>query len=94
MKKINVEVSDSSYPVFAGRGILHHLKPQLKKYGRFKNFFIVVDRNVAKYHLKKIKKAIGRRKKLLYYELKPGENSKSQDQLKKLYNTLLKNNYK
>ena len=93
MKKINVEVSDSSYPVFAGRGILHHLKPQLKKYGRFKNFFIVVDRNVAKYHLKKIKKAIGRRKKLLYYELKPGENSKSQDQLKKLYNTLLKNNY-
>ncbi len=93
MKKINVEVSDSSYPVFAGRGILHHLKPQLKKYGRFKNFFVVVDRNVAKYHIKKIRKAIGRRKKLLYYELKPGENSKSQDQLKKLYNTLLKNNY-
>ena len=54
MKKINVEVSDSSYPVFAGRGIIHHLKPQLKKYGRFKNFFIVVDRNVAKYHLKKM----------------------------------------
>lgn len=93
MKKINVEVSESSYPVFAGRGILHHLKPQLKKYGRFKNFFVVIDRNVAKYHLNKIKKAIGRRKKLLYYELKPGENSKSQDQLRSLYNTLLKNNF-
>lgn len=93
MKKINVEVSDSSYPVFAGRGILHHLKPQLKKYGRFKNLFVVVDRNVARYHLQKIKKSIGRHKKILYYELKPGENTKSQEQLKKLYNALIKNNY-
>lgn len=93
MKKINVEVSDSSYPVFAGRGILTHLKPQLKKYARFNNFFIVVDRNVAKHHLKDIKKAIGRRKKIFYYELKPGESSKSQEQLKKIYNSLIKNNF-
>ena len=93
MKKINVEVSESIYPVFAGRGILHHLKSQLKKYGRFRNFFIVIDRNVSRYHLKNIKRAIGRHKKILYYELKPGENSKSQDQLKKIYDALIKNNY-
>jgi 3-dehydroquinate synthase len=93
LKKINVEVSDSSYPVFAGRGILNHLKPQLKKYSRFKNLFVVVDRNVARYHLQKIKKSIGRHKKILYYELKPGENTKSQEQLKKLYSALIKNNY-
>ncbi len=93
MKKINVEVSDSTYPVFAGRGILNHLKPQIKKYGRFKNYFIVVDRNVARYHIKNIKRAIGRHKKILYYELKPGENSKSQEQLKKIYDSLIKNNF-
>ena len=93
MKKINVEVSDTTYPVFVGRGILNHLKPQLKKYGRFKNFFVVIDRNVAKYHLKKIKRAIGRHKKLFYYELKPGESSKSHDQLRKIYDALIKNNY-
>ena len=93
MKKINVEVSDSTYPVFVGRGILHHLKPQLKKYGRFKNLFVVIDRNVSRYHLKNIKKAIGRHKKILYYELRPGENTKSQEQLRKIYNTLIKNNF-
>jgi 3-dehydroquinate synthase len=65
----------------------------LKKYGRFRNFFVVIDRNVAKYHLKKIKRAIGRHKKLIYYELKPGESSKSHDQLKKIYDALIKNNY-
>jgi len=93
LKKIRVEVSVTTYPVFAGRGILHHLKPQLKKYGRFKNLFVVIDRNVARHHLKKIKKAIGRHKKIMYYELKPGENSKSQDQLRKIYNALIKNNF-
>lgn len=93
MKKINVEVSDLTYPVFAGRGILHHLKPQLKKYGRFKNYFIVVDRNVARFHIKNIKRAIGRHKKILYYELRSGENSKSHDQLRKIYDALIKNNY-
>ena len=93
MKKINVEVSGSSYPVFAGRTILYHLKQQLKKYSRFKNYFIVIDRNVSKYHLKNIKKAIGRHKKIFYYELKPGENSKSQEHLRKLYASLIENNF-
>jgi 3-dehydroquinate synthase len=93
LKKINVEVSGSSYPVFAGRSILHHLKQQLKKYGRFKNYFVVIDRNVAKYHLKIVKKAIGRHKKIFYYELKPGENSKSQEHLRKIYNSLVYNNF-
>ena len=93
MKKINVEVSDSSYPVFAGRGILTHLRPQLKKYARFNNFFIVIDRNVAKYHLKNIRRAVGRRKKIHYYELKPGESSKSQEQLRRIYDSLIKNNF-
>ncbi len=88
-----MEVSDSSYPVFAGRGILAHLKPQLKKYARFNNFFIVIDRNVAKHHLKSVRKAIGRRKKIFYYELKPGENSKSHEQLKRIYDSLIKNNF-
>ena len=93
MKKISVEVSDSTYPVFAGRSILLQLKRQLKKYSNYKNYFIVVDRNVAKYHLKNIKKAIGRHKKIVYYELKPGENSKSQDQLRKIYGALINNNF-
>ncbi len=88
-----MEVSDSSYPVFAGRGILTHLRPQLKKYARFSNFFIVIDRNVAKYHLKNIRKAIGRRKKIFYYEMKPGESSKSHEQLRRIYDSLIKNNF-
>ncbi|HEY6905841.1 MAG TPA: 3-dehydroquinate synthase family protein, partial [Ignavibacteriaceae bacterium] len=93
MKKINVEISDSAYPVFVGRGILYNLKPQLKKYGRFKNYFVIIDRNVARLHIKNVKRAIGRHKKILYYELKPGENSKSHDQLRKIYDALIKNNY-
>ncbi len=93
MKKISVEVSDFSYPVFAGRSVLHQLKQQLKKYSRYKNYFVVVDRNVAKHHLKNIRKAIGRHKKIIYYELKPGENSKSQEQLRKIYEALINNNF-
>ena len=93
MKKINVEVSESSYPVFAGRSVLYQLKQQLKRYSRFRNYFVVVDRNVARHHLKNIKKAIGRHKKIVYYELKPGENSKSQDQLRKIYESLINNNF-
>lgn len=93
MKKINVEISDSAYPVFVGRGILYNLKPQLKKYGRFKNYFVIIDRNVARFHIKNVKRAIGRHKKILYYELKPGESSKSHDQLRKIYDALIKNNY-
>ena len=93
MKKISVEVSGTSYPVFAGRAILHHLKQQLKRYSRYKNIFVVIDRNVAKHHLKNIKRAIGRHKKIFYYELRPGENSKSQEQLKKIYESLVNNNF-
>lgn len=93
MKKINVELTASSYPVFAGRLVLHQLKQQLKKYTRFKNYFVVIDRNVAKFHFKNIKKAIGRHKKIIYYELKPGENSKSNEQLRKIYESLINNNF-
>lgn len=93
MKKINIEVSYSSYPVFAGRSILFQLKQQLKKYCRYRNYFVVVDRNVAKHHLKNIKKAIGRHRKIIYYELKSGENSKSHEQLRKIYESLIYNNF-
>ncbi|HSD62873.1 MAG TPA: 3-dehydroquinate synthase [Ignavibacteriaceae bacterium] len=93
MKKINVELDGSSYPVFAGRLVLHQLKQQLKKYTRFKNYFVIIDRNVAKHHFKSIKKAIGRHKKIVYYELKPGENSKSHEQLRKIYESLMNNNF-
>lgn len=93
MKKISVELNGSSYPVFEGRFVLELLKQQLKKYTRFKNYFVIIDRNVAKYHFKNIKKAIGRRKKIIYYELKPGENSKSHEQLRKIYESLISNNF-
>jgi 3-dehydroquinate synthase len=93
LKKITVDVADSPYPVFAGRSILHQLKQQLKKYIRCRNYFVVIDRNVARHHFKNIKKAFGRPKKIFYYELKPGENSKSDTQLQKIYESLFNNNF-
>lgn len=93
MKKINVELDGSTYPVFEGRFVMQQLKQQLKKYTRFKNYFVVIDRNVSKYHFRNIKKSIGRHKKIIYYELKPGENSKSHEHLRKIYESLINNNF-
>ena len=60
----------------------------------FKNLLIVIDENVAHYYQTKIKSVFSNHLgKIRYYILPSGEKTKSERELKKIYDFLLKNNF-
>jgi 3-dehydroquinate synthase len=94
LKKIIVNTNQSSYPVFIGSSNLDSITANLEKLDLFNNLFIVIDKNVAKYHLTKIKTVLKYHSgKISYYILPSGEKTKSERELGKIYNALLKDNF-
>ena len=94
MKKIIVKTSTKSYPVLLGNSELDKLPEILNRQKLFKNFLIVIDENVARYHQAKIKSVFSTHPgKICYYYLPAGEKTKSERELKKIYGFLLKNNF-
>ncbi len=94
MKKIIVKSGLNSYPVLICNSELNKLPEKLDKQKLFKNLLIVIDENVARYFQTKIKSVFSNHSgKICYYILPSGEKTKSEKELKKIYNFLLKNNF-
>jgi 3-dehydroquinate synthase len=90
MKKIKILPASKTYPVFIGSSIFPTLLYEIENLNLNKNIFVVVDGNVMKFYKKEIKKVFGSYKeKLIFYTLKPGEKSKSSEELHKIYKSLL-----
>jgi len=94
LKKIIVKTNLKSYPVFIYNSELNKLPEKLVKQKLFKNLLIVIDENVAHYYQPKIKSVFSNHSgKICYYLLPSGEKTKSEKELKKIYDFLLKNNF-
>lgn len=94
MKKIDVKLTDSSYPIFIGSGIFAKLRGLLEKYELNKNIMFIVDEKVMEFHNKKILNEFYSYKgKMSCYVVKQGEKSKSYTELNKIYSFLLEKNY-
>ncbi len=93
MKKIIVKASPNSYPVLICNSALNKLPENLDKQKLFNNLLIVIDENVARYYQTKIKSVFSNHSgKIHYYILPSGEKIKSEKELNKIYDFLLKNN--
>jgi len=94
LNKILVSLKENSYPVIIGENILAKIPELTVKYNLNKNILVIIDKNVYSFHKKKIQLVLRNISgKINYYILKPGENSKSYQELNKIYSYLLKNNY-
>lgn len=94
MKKITVEVYNKTYPVFIGSSIFNRLPSEIKRRKLYTNLFVIIDENVNKYHGGKIIRGIKNAfPKVNFYFLKPGERSKSGNELNRIYAELIKKNY-
>jgi 3-dehydroquinate synthase len=94
LKKIIVKTSTESYPVLIGNSELNKLPDKLDEQKLYKNLVIVIDENVARYYQRKIKSVFSYHQgKIFYYILPAGEKTKSEKELKKIYDFLLKNNF-
>jgi 3-dehydroquinate synthase len=94
MRKIKIHLSSKTYPVLIGNSIFPNILNEIKDQDLHENIFIVVDGNVMKFYGKEIKKVFSSYKeKLFFYTLKPGEKSKSSEELHKIYKSLLDNKF-
>ncbi len=91
-KKIVISTAEGKYPILIGKNISTKTGNLLKKNKIFSSkVLLVIDKKVPNSMVNKIKKSINE-KKILFY-LKSNEKNKSQDNVNKILNVLLKNNF-
>jgi len=94
MIEIKIKSSRQTYPVLIDNSFISELPGILKKINIHNNLFIVIDENVFRYHQKIIKETFSNFGDKIYYFILPaGEASKSDKNLRMIYNSLLKNNF-
>lgn len=92
MKKFELKTGSGKTEIYCGIGCFEKL-PKILKQKKNCQIFVIIDKNVSKYHSTKINKIFRAvSSKVNYYYLKPGENSKSLNELNKIYNFLKQNN--
>jgi len=94
LKKVIIKTQQDSYPVTIGESYLDQLLKHLLNNNLFNSFFLVIDENVARYHLQEIQSAFSNCKGKISYVLFPsGEKSKSHTEIKKIHERLLAYNF-
>ena len=93
IKKISVSTSEGNYPILIGKGLSFKLGSFLKKNNIFSSkVLLIIDNKVPNNLIQKIKKSIKEKKFFIY--LKSNEKNKSQKNVDKIINFLLKKNFK
>ena len=93
MKILPIKTVSKSYNIYIGDGILNQLNKILRKEKiSFTKTLIVMDKNVPKSFFKKIKYKINSEKKLVYL-FNTSEKNKDLNQVNKIIEILLKNNF-
>ena len=91
VKKILINTSDGRYPILIGKNLSHNLGSHLKNNKIFSSkFLLVIDNKVPDKLINKVKKVF--KEKPIYF-LKSSEKNKSQKNVEKITNYLLKNNF-
>ena len=92
VKKILINTSDGRYPILIGKNLSFSLGNHLKKNKIFSSkFLLVIDNKVPGGLINKIKKSLKKKTYLIF--LKSSEKNKSQKNVEKITNFLLKNNF-
>lgn len=94
MKKFNIELKDRTIPVLLGEGLFASITSEIEKRKLHRNILLITDSNVNKLYRKKVEKAFhGFAGKFNVLVLRPGENTKSEENLNKIYSFLLSKKY-
>ncbi|MCU7496219.1 MAG: 3-dehydroquinate synthase [Ignavibacteria bacterium] len=94
MRKFNIELKDKKIPVLLGEGIFGKITSEIEKRKLNRNILLITDSNVNRLYRKKVENAFSSFKgKFNLLTLRPGENTKSQENLNKIYSFLLKKKY-
>ena len=90
MSKIHVPLKTSPYDIIIEKGSLNKIDILFKQYNIKGNLYVFTDSNVDKLYFNKIKKRLANIYSIEKYVLKPGEESKSIDNIKDAYEFLIK----
>lgn len=94
MKKFNIELKDRTIPVLLGNGIFGTIASEIKKRNLNRNIAVITDANVNRLYRKQIEKAFSAHTgQFSILALKPGENTKSVENLNRIYSFLLSKKY-
>jgi len=94
LNKVKLSLENQSYNIFVGNSILKELPKKINSNKLERNFFVVVDESVERFHKDYINAVISQLNgRTFVYILKSGENSKSYKELNKIYSALLGNNF-
>jgi len=94
VQKINVSLTQDNYSLLIGQNIFNQFREEIDNLNLYKNLVIIIDENVAKFHMSKIRQffsSLG--KKINYYFLKPSEAIKSYRGLNNIYSFMLEKGY-
>ena len=92
VKKIIINTSDGKYPILIGKNLSHNLGNHLKNNKIYSSkFLLVIDNKVPVEFINKIKKSLKKKTYLIF--LKSSEKNKSQKNVEKITNFMLKNNF-
>lgn len=90
MRLLQVKLSHKSYPLYIKRGILRVIGEEVKKMYSGKKVVIVTDENVDKFYGDMVKSSLENAGfEVFKIVVKPGEKSKSIEELINLYDELL-----
>ena len=92
-KIINVKILNKSYSILIGKNYLKKIKLLFKEKNLSQNIFIVVDKNVYKYHKDYINRSFEFAKKLQLVIIDSTEKNKNLMTVEKIYSELIKNNF-
>ncbi|MBM7872112.1 3-dehydroquinate synthase [Clostridium pascui] len=88
--ELRINLTEQSYPIYIGRGVLGRLGEEIKKIYSNKKIAVVTDENVDKFYGEKVKSTLEKSGfQVFKIVVKPGEKSKSIEELVNLYNNIL-----
>ncbi len=91
--KLIVRTSNEKYPIIIGSNLIPNISKILKdNFIKFEKCLLVVDKNVPKKSVTKIKKCLNN-KKLFFYFINASEKNKNQNTSDSIIKTLLENNF-
>jgi 3-dehydroquinate synthase len=94
LNKIKVELKDNSYNILIGKSNYLKIVDKIAKLNLYRNICFIIDDNVRSYWEDYIARPFNNyEKKIEFYSLKPGENSKSYLELNRIYSFLLEKNF-
>lgn len=88
--ELRINLTEQSYPIYIERGVLGRLGEEIKKIYSNKKIAVVTDENVDKFYGEKVKVSLEKADfQVFKIVVKPGEKSKSIEELVNLYNNIL-----